>query len=105
MQNGLNEQGLRDRLGCCGLNCEECPVFVAATNSDNALREKTAKEWPVLYSDFLGKTLESSEIECRGCHSKSTSFLGCRNCPIKNKAVKRTFAPVQTVVNIETVPC
>jgi hypothetical protein len=35
--------------GCCGLTCEECPVFIAMVNTDNDLRQKTAKEWPKLY--------------------------------------------------------
>ncbi len=37
------------KLGYCGLNCEDCPVFVATANNDNGLRQKTAIEWSKLY--------------------------------------------------------
>ncbi|MCJ7630946.1 DUF3795 domain-containing protein, partial [Candidatus Bathyarchaeota archaeon] len=74
---------MENRFGCCGLNCEECPVFVATTDNDYNLRQTSAKEWSVLYADYLGKALEPSDINCKGCHSEYTSFIGCINCPIK----------------------
>jgi hypothetical protein len=52
-----------NRLGCCGLNCEECPVFTATVKNDNKLRQATAVEWSKLYAGFLKKPLELSGHE------------------------------------------
>ncbi len=77
-------------LGYCGLNCEECPVFIATANNDNSLREKTAVEWSKLYANFLPKPLEPSDMTCRGCHSKN-NFLGCTSCPIRKCSSEKSF--------------
>ena len=45
------------KLGCCGLNCEECPVFIATLKNDKELKAKSAKEWSTLYADYLVKPL------------------------------------------------
>lgn len=73
-----------NRLGCCGLNCEECPVFTATVKNDNNLRQTTAVEWSKLYAGFLKKPLELSDMSCEGCHSKSIVFTGCSSCPIRS---------------------
>jgi hypothetical protein len=66
---------MENKLGCCGLNCEICPVFVATANCDSTLKEKIAKEWSKLYEDYLEKPLEPKDINCAGCHSKNTCRL------------------------------
>jgi hypothetical protein len=71
--------------GCCGLNCEECPVFIATVNDDDVLRQKTADEWSKLYSEYIGKdALKVEDMNCEGCQSEGgLLFIGCRNCPIR----------------------
>jgi len=75
-------------LGYCGLNCGECPVFVATANNDNGLRQKTAREWSKLYAgqlrEYSGKNnLSPEDMNCSGCQSESGLFIGCMNCPIR----------------------
>ena len=36
---------MKDLIACCGLDCENCDARKATLNNDDALREKTAKEW------------------------------------------------------------
>jgi hypothetical protein len=36
----------------CGINCDKCPVLIATSKDDDALRQKTAKEWASLYADI-----------------------------------------------------
>ncbi len=70
-------------LAYCGLDCAECPVFIATVNDDNGLRQKTAEEWGKLYSEYIGKNgLSVQDMNCRGCRS-DIQFIGCTNCPIR----------------------
>ncbi len=83
-------------LGFCGLNCEDCPVFIATANNDSGLRQKTAIEWSGLYaaqlSEYLGKnSLSPEDLNCTGCQSKSGLFIGCMNCPIRKCAKEKEF--------------
>jgi len=85
------------KLGYCGLNCEDCPVFVATANNDNGLRQKTARDWSKLYaaqlSEYLGKnSLSPGDMNCRGCQSESGLFIGCMNCPIRKCSREKEFA-------------
>ena len=36
---------MRDMIGYCGLDCEQCDAYLATIRDDQALREKTAKLW------------------------------------------------------------
>ena len=39
---------MKERIGYCGLDCEECDAYLATIHDDKALREKTAKLWAQL---------------------------------------------------------
>jgi hypothetical protein len=73
---------MENKLGCCGLKCEECPVFIAAAINDKELKAKIVKEWSLLYADYLEKPLEPKDINCEGCHSENT-FVSCKKCPMR----------------------
>lgn len=78
-------------LGYCGLNCEDCPVFIASTNDDDRLRQKTAIEWSGLYAEFLGSELKPEDMNCRGCRSQEGLFVGCMGCPIRECSRKKNL--------------
>ena len=79
-------------LGYCGLNCEDCSVFIATANNDNNLKQKTAKEWSKLYAEYLGKnSLKQEDMNCNGCRSESSVFVGCLNCPIRKCCREKKF--------------
>ncbi len=83
-------------LGYCGLDCGECPVFIAAASNDEKLRQKTAKEWSLLYAaqlaEYTGRDeLKAEDMNCSGCHSQSHLFIGCMNCPIRKCAREKRF--------------
>ncbi len=84
-------------LGYCGLNCEECPVFVATANNDNGLRQKTAREWSKLYAgqlvEYSGKnSLSPEDMNCSGCQSES-GFLSIHQHAKENLDGIRKGAP------------
>ena len=39
---------MKDKLGCCGLNCEKCDAKLATVHDDDELRKKTSKLWSSL---------------------------------------------------------
>jgi len=78
-------------LGCCGLNCEDCPVFIATVNDDDALRQKTAQKWSKLYAVYIGKDLKLEDVNCEGCWSERTIFAGCLNCSIRKCCREKKF--------------
>jgi hypothetical protein len=70
-------------IGCCGLNCEKCPVLLATKTNDDGLRAKTAREYTDLYGEYLGgHILNKEDMNCSGCQSDSDIFLGCELCII-----------------------
>ena len=82
--------------GYCGLNCEDCPVFIATANNDNELRQTTAREWSNLYAaqlrEYLGKnSFSPKDMNCSGCQSESDLFIGCMNCPIRKCVREKKF--------------
>ena len=38
---------MRNMIAYCGLDCRKCDAYLATINDDQALREKTAKQWEV----------------------------------------------------------
>ncbi len=60
----------------CGIECLECPVFIATQTNDEELREETAKKWG---KDF-GLELTSDDLVCNGCQSDLV-FYFCKTCP------------------------
>jgi hypothetical protein len=72
-------------IGYCGLNCEACPLFIARVTNDDNLRQKTAPEWTELYADYLGiDAFTKEDMNCDGCRSEQSCFIGCRSCPIRD---------------------
>lgn len=56
---------MKDKLGCCGLNCEKCDAKLATVNDDDELRKKTSKLW----SSLNGVDITPEMINCYGCRS------------------------------------
>ncbi|HEW92747.1 MAG TPA: DUF3795 domain-containing protein [Thermotogaceae bacterium] len=60
----------------CGIDCSRCPVYVATVNSDEKLREETAKKW----SKEINLEIEAKDLVCYGCKSGQTWKM-CKDCP------------------------
>lgn len=75
-----------EMLAFCGINCAECPAFVASINNDNELREKTAKEW----SEMFKADIKAEDIICSGCHGDGEElFSHCHVCEIRKCGIER----------------
>jgi hypothetical protein len=67
-------------IACCGLDCDQCPAYVATQKNDDALRAETAKKWS---AQFNAK-ISPSDINCDGCQSDSERlFSHCSICEIR----------------------
>jgi hypothetical protein len=67
-------------ISMCGLECTACPAYIAKQTDDNALREKTAKEW----SELFKTELKPEDINCDSCIVADGAHIGyCSVCEIR----------------------
>ncbi|MFX0076069.1 MAG: DUF3795 domain-containing protein [Candidatus Hermodarchaeota archaeon] len=65
-------------LSFCGINCAECPAYLATQKNDKQEIERVAKEWS---SDEMKFTAE--DIYCDGCSKDGRIFSWAPNCGIR----------------------
>jgi len=67
----------------CGLNCSECPAYLATKTGDDKKRIETAKKWSEIYKSDI----KPEDINCMGCISVSdVIFNYCNICEIRKCA-------------------
>jgi len=77
LKNGMMKQ----LIACCGLDCENCDARIATVTNDDALREKTAKEWSVMNN---APQITAETIHCMGCRTDGAKFAFCSEyCEIR----------------------
>lgn len=75
-------------IACCGLECSECPAVIARRDNDDALREKTAREWSAQFKvEFSPKS-----IDCVGCCDTGVHGPYCSACEIRACAMEKALA-------------
>lgn len=74
------EENMETIISICGLECTSCPAYIAKRTDDNALREKTAKEW----SEAFKTELKPEDINCDSCITIDGAHIGyCSVCEIR----------------------
>ena len=63
----------------CGLECTQCPAFIARVEDNDELRRKTAEEW----SKQFNMTVPPERINCDGCLSEGVHSQYCEMCEIR----------------------
>jgi hypothetical protein len=93
-------------IAYCGLECADCPTFIATRTDDAALRDKTAREWSAQFSAFTGRNdLRAEEMVCDGCRAaEERVFLGCRVCGMRSCARKRSLDSCAECDTFESCP-
>lgn len=77
-----------DMVSCCGIMCNECPVYIASERDDDSIRKFLAMQYTQDGAVFYPK-----DINCCGCHTVSADHnkFG-KSCEIrkccKSKRVK-----------------
>lgn len=72
-------------IAYCGIDCFECPAYVATKANDDKLREEAAKLWTVQFKHEI----RPDQINCTGCKSEGKRFFFCRICGIKKCAEEK----------------
>ncbi|MFW9920021.1 MAG: DUF3795 domain-containing protein [Candidatus Thorarchaeota archaeon] len=69
----------------CGLNCDECPAFIAKRTNNDTLREDTLKKW-----GSPEYPLTKDDINCDGCKSSGGAlFKFCGTCSVRKCASQK----------------
>ena len=77
---------MRKMIAYCGLDCEKCDAYLATINNDQALREKTAKQW----SEQNHADIRPEYINCEGCRADGAKFVYCESmCGIRKCALQK----------------
>ncbi|MDD8025974.1 MAG: DUF3795 domain-containing protein [Acidobacteriota bacterium] len=76
-------------ISICGLDCSTCAALIAHQTGDQALREKTAKEWSAAY----GAEIKSEMIDCVGCAETQGVHIGhCAECAMRTCGLAKAVA-------------
>ncbi|NHJ25387.1 MAG: DUF3795 domain-containing protein [Candidatus Lokiarchaeota archaeon] len=73
-------------IAYCGINCSECPAYLATQKDDYEELKKVAKEWSNESMSF-----KPEEIYCDGCNQEECIFRWCRECPIRSCCREKGF--------------
>ncbi len=67
-------------IAACGLDCAQCPAYIASARNDEELRRKTAAEW----SKAFGFDCKPEMVNCHGCFATDGVQIGhCAECGIR----------------------
>ena len=72
-------------IALCGLDCGECPGYIATQEDDDSLRRETAAKW----SEEHDSDLTSDDINCDGCTSDGKHLDYCNVCEIRACGLER----------------
>jgi Protein of unknown function (DUF3795) len=64
----------------CGLNCADCPTYIATQKDDDKLRNEVAKQW----SKQFQMEFKTSDMNCDGCKAENGRLFGyCNACEVR----------------------
>ena len=92
---------MKTMIAYCGLDCEKCDAYLATIRDDQALREKTAKQW----SEWNHVEIRPEDINCEGCRATGKKSVYCdRLCGIRQCAQKKGMETCGACPELETCP-
>lgn len=77
---------MSDIIAYCGLNCSDCPAYIATQRNDTDELKKIAKKWSKESMQFKAR-----DILCDGCFSNDKIFQWCKECDIRICAREKGF--------------
>ncbi len=87
-----------ENRGYCGLNCENCDVFIATKNDDKNLREKLAKDC----QEMQQFNIEAKDVNCSGCKSDGVRFVYCSGCEMRSCNIAKGY---ESCAECKEYPC
>jgi hypothetical protein len=90
---------MEKKIAYCGINCNECPAFLATQKDDDNERKKVAEMW----SKQFNTEIKPEDINCDGCLLESGRLFGyCRVCEIRKCAQEKS---VKNCAYCDDYPC
>lgn len=71
-------------LAYCGLNCGECPIYLASISGNTQEQTRLANEYSTDACKFL-----KDDMFCLGCRSGATSEKMCGGCEMRTLGLKK----------------
>lgn len=71
-------------IAYCGLDCSECPAYIATVEDDDDKRKDLAEKWST--EEF---PLKPENVNCRGCTEKTDVMSFCGDCDVRECAVSK----------------
>ncbi|MBD3285511.1 DUF3795 domain-containing protein [candidate division WOR-3 bacterium] len=69
-------------IAYCGINCAECPAYLAHKNDDDELRAVTAEKWSKAYNSDI----KPEYVNCDGCTMEGRHVGYCSKCGVRKCA-------------------
>ena len=83
----------------CGLNCAQCPTYIATQKDDDQLRDEVAEQW----SKQFKMEFKTSDMNCDGCKADNGRLFGfCNACEVRQCSREKG---VETCAHCEDCPC
>jgi hypothetical protein len=82
----MEEKNMDNIIAYCGLDCSQCPAYIATQKGDPEEIAKVAKEWSSEQLSF-----KPEELYCDGCNSNTRIFSWCKECPIRRCCQQKGF--------------
>lgn len=77
---------MEKKVSYCGIDCYECPAFLATKADDDAKRAEVAEQW----SKEFNADIKPEDINCNGCQSDTGLLFGhCQVCDIRKCAMEK----------------
>ncbi|MGN0997220.1 MAG: DUF3795 domain-containing protein [Candidatus Ventricola sp.] len=90
---------MKTMIAICGLDCEQCDAYLATVHDDQALRERTARQW----SELNHVPILPEQIHCMGCRAEGVKTVFCDSlCEIRRCALMRGIETCGDCGELET---
>ena len=76
-------------LGYCGIDCAQCPAYVATQADDQEAKDRLLAEWRV---QFNSPEMPPEAVTCDGCTSSERLGGYCALCEVRKCGVEKGVA-------------
>ena len=84
---------MKKLIAYCGIECAECPIYIATQNNDEKLRKETAEK----------NELKAEDCYCDGCSTKGKRLATfCSNCEVRICTIKKKL---ENCAHCDDYPC
>ncbi len=73
-------------IAYCGLNCTECPAYVATQAKDQKALDKIVEQWR---TEYHAPNITVESVMCDGCLTGSRKCAHCFECEVRACGIER----------------